>query len=364
MGRIDFWKLDWIYLASALAIIGLGLPFLYSSASTSDFNRQLVWLAVAVAAMFFFVMVDFRVWIARAYWIYAVSGCLLVVVLFAPAINNANSYLRLGPVGMQPSELFKLALILALARHLGKRENQHLLQGLIIPFALTLLPLFLILKQPDLGTAMTIPPILFAMLWASGARFFHLGSAVMLGLASLWPLWEYGMRPYQKTRVYAFLQPELYESAEAYQMLMSLTAIGSGGVSGQGLGNGVITDLDLLPEKHNDFIFGVIAEEGGMAAAGSIILLFLLLTLIGLHIANSCKSKSGSLIAVGASVILGWQALLNIYVVTGLFPTTGVTLPFVSYGGSSLVVSCSLVGLVLNVSQAPPDTSFGEYASG
>lgn len=364
MGKVDLWKLDWVFLAAALAIIGLGLPFLRSSASQADFNRQLVWLAVSLAAMFFFVMVDYRVWIAKAYWIYAASIVLLIAVLFTPAINNANSYIRLGPVGMQPSELFKLALILALARHLGKRENQHLLQGLVIPFLLTLAPLFLILKQPDLGTALTIPPILFAMLWASGARFFHLGSAVALGLASLWPLWEYGMHSYQKTRIYAFLQPELYETAEAYQMLMSLTAIGSGGVYGQGLGNGVITDLDLLPEKHNDFIFGVIAEEGGMAAAGSIILLFLLLTLIGLHIANSTQSKSGRLIAVGASVILGWQALLNIYVVTGLFPTTGVTLPFVSYGGSSMVVSCALVGLVLNVSQAPPDTTFGEYGNG
>lgn len=360
MGRIDFWKLDWVFLAAALAIIGLGLPFLHSCTNALYFNRQLVWLAVGLAAMFFFLMVDFRLWIAKAYWLYAGSVALLILVLFAPPINNARSYLRLGSVGMQPSELFKLALILALAHHLGKRENQHLLQGLIIPALLTLAPLFLILQQPDLGTSLTIPPILFAMLWASGARPLHLGGAVVIGLASLWALWEYGMRPYQKIRVYAFLQPELYESAGAYQMLMSLTAIGSGGISGQGLGNGVITDLDLLPEKHNDFIFGVIAEEGGLAAAGSMILLFLVLTLIGLHIGGNAASKSGRLVAVGVSVVLGWQALLNIFVVTGLFPTTGVTLPLVSYGGSSLVVSCAMIGLVLNVSQAPPPTTFGD----
>ncbi len=354
MGRIDPWRVDWLFLAAALAVVGLGLPFLRSSASPGEFVRQLVWLGVGLAGMIFFTLVDYRFWIRWAYWAYAGSAALLILVLFAPPINNAHSYLRLGPVGMQPAELFKLTLIMALARHLGKRENQHMLHGLIIPFLLTLCPLFLILKQPDLGTALTIPPILFATLWASGARFGHLASAVALGLASIWPMWQYGMKAYQKARIFAFFDPEKYESAEAYQLLMSLTAIGSGGISGLGLGNGVITDLNLLPEKHNDFIFGVIAEEGGFAAAGSMILLFLILSLIGLHIASNAADRFGRLLATGVAVIIGWQAVLNVYVVTGLFPTTGVTLPLVSYGGSSLVVTCAMIGMVLNVSQARP----------
>ena len=354
MGRIDLLRVDWVFLLVALAIIGLGLPFLKSSATPADFSRQIVWLAVGLAAMIFFAITDFHFWIKWAYWVFAVSVLLLVVVLFAPAINNAHSYLRLGPVGMQPSELFKMALILALARHLGKRDSQRMLYGLIIPGVLTLGPMFLIMRQPDLGTGLTIPPILFAMLWASGARFSHLAGAVALGLASVWPLWNYGMKGYQKTRIYAFFNPERYESTEAYQLMMSLTAIGSGGLSGLGLGNGVITDLSLLPEKHNDFIFGVIAEEGGFAAAGSMILLFLLLALIGLHIAWTASDRFGRLVATGVAVIIGWQAILNIYVVTGLFPTTGVTLPLVSYGGSSLVVTCAMIGLVLNVSQSRP----------
>ena len=352
--KIDLYRVDWIFLAVALAIIGLGLPFLKSSATPSDFNRQLVWLGVGLAALIFFTVVDYHLWIRYAYWLYAGSILLLLIVLFAPAINNAHSYLRVGPVGMQPAELFKFTLIIALARHMGKRENQHMLHGLIIPFALTLGPTILILKQPDLGTALTIPPILFATLWASGARFSHLAGCILLGLASIWPMWQYGMKPYQKARIFAFFDPEKYESAEAYQLLMSLTAIGSGGVSGMGLGNGVITDLNLLPEKHNDFIFGVIAEEGGFAASGSMILLFLVLALIGLHIAWASADRFGRILATGVAVIIGWQAILNIYVVTGLFPTTGVTLPLVSYGGSSLVVTCSMIGIVLNVSQSRP----------
>ncbi|MDR3211425.1 MAG: FtsW/RodA/SpoVE family cell cycle protein, partial [Planctomycetota bacterium] len=209
MRHIDFWKLDWIFLLVALAIVVLGLPFLYSSAGGDYFRRQLVWLVFGLATLVVFLMFDFHLWTDRAYWIYAAALAFLVLVLFATPINNARSYLRFGSVGMQPAELFKLALILALAHHLGKRDNQHLLHGLVIPFILTLGPLFLILKQPDLGTALTIPPILFAMLWASGARLLHLLSALGLGLASLWPLWEYGMHTYQKSRIYAFLTPEL-----------------------------------------------------------------------------------------------------------------------------------------------------------
>lgn len=354
LARIDPWRLDWIFALTAMAIMGLGLPFLRSSATGADFHRQLIWLALGLAAMLFCALVDYRLWIANAYWLYAISAAFLVGVLFTAPVNGARSYIRLGSVGMQPAELFKLTLIIALARHLGKRENQHLLQGLVIPFALTLCPLALILRQPDLGTALTIPPVVFAMLWASGARFKHLAGIIGMGLASLWPLWEYGMHGYQKTRIYAFFDPERYEAAEAYQLLMSLAAIGSGGTSGQGLGNGVMTDLDLLPEKHNDFIFGVVAEEGGLAAAGSMILLFLVLILISLHIAWQARELPGRLVAVGVATIIGWQAVLNIYVVTGLFPTTGVTLPLVSYGGSSMIVTCAMVGVVLNVSQSRP----------
>ncbi|MDR2390559.1 MAG: FtsW/RodA/SpoVE family cell cycle protein [Planctomycetota bacterium] len=354
MRKIDPWRVDWEFLAAALAVIALGLPFLRSSASSADFVRQIVWLAFGLAAMIVFALVDHHRWMRFAYWGYAASLLLLIVVLRAPPINNAHSYLRFGPIGMQPSELLKLTLILALARHLGKRENQRMPQGLILPFLITLAPLYLILRQPDLGTALTIPPILLVMLWMSGARFSHLFSGILLGLASIWPLWEYVMRPYQKARIYAFLDPERYETAEAYQLLMSLAAIGSSGVFGQGLGNGIINELDLLPEKHNDFIFGVIAEEGGWVAAAGMILLFLVLTLIGFHISVNAQDRFGRLLAAGAATIIGWQAVLNIYVVTGLLPTTGVTLPLVSYGGSSMVVTCALIGLVLNVSQSSP----------
>ena len=354
MGKIDPWRVDWIFLLATLAIVGMGLPFLNSSASPGDFMKQIVWIAVGLAALGFFSLCDYRWLVRRAHWIYLASAALLAAALMAPPINNAYRFLRLGPVGVQPSEPFKLALILALASHLGESRNLRRAWGLIFPFVLTLAPMCLILKQPDLGTALTLPPILFVTLWVSGARFSHLAITALLGLASSWPMWEYGLRPFQKARIYAFLDPERFASAEAYQLLMSLAAIGASGVFGQGLGDGVITELSLLPETHNDFIFGVVAEEGGLAAAGSMVLLFLILVLIGLHISANAPDRQGRIVAAGVSAIIGWQACVNIYVVTGILPTTGVTLPLVSYGGSSMVATCAMVGMVLNVSQAAP----------
>lgn len=357
---LDLWRIDWIFLCAALAIIGLGLPFMHSAATEVDFQRQLVWIAVGLTALIAFAMIDYRFWIAWAYWFYALSVTLLVFVLFTPAVNNSNRFFRLGPIGMQPSELFKLAIIIALAHHLGKRDNQDTVPGLVIPFLITLLPLGLIMRQPDLGTAMIIPPILLAMLLVSGARPLHICTTIAAGTISAVPMWLWIMKPYQKARVLAFLDPERFESAEAYQMLMSLAAIGSGGISGQGLGNGVITDLDLLPEKHNDFIFGVVAEEGGLAASGSLLLLFLIITLSGFYIAGRIRDPAGRLLATGISSILGLQSLLNIGIVTGMLPTTGMTLPMVSYGGSSMIVSCAMLGLLINVGQAKPDISYRE----
>ncbi|MDR3077304.1 MAG: FtsW/RodA/SpoVE family cell cycle protein [Planctomycetota bacterium] len=354
MGRIDPWRVDWIFLLAALAIIALGLPFLNSSAGPGDFMKQIVWVTLGLAGLGFFALCDYHWLVERAHWIFIASTALLGAALLAPPINNAHRFLRLGPIGVQPSEPFKLALILFLARYLGENADLRRARGLIFPFLLTLGPMCLILKQPDLGTALTLPPILLTALWVSGARFSHLAATILLGLASAWPMWEYGLRSYQKTRIYAFLDPERYASAEAYQLLMSLSAIGASGIFGQGLGNGVITELSLLPEIHNDFIFGVVAEEGGLAAAGSMTLLFLILVLIGLHVSANAPDRQGRIVAAGVSAIIGWQACLNIYVVTGMLPTTGVTLPLVSYGGSSMVVTCAMVGMVLNVSQAAP----------
>ncbi|MBN2713768.1 MAG: FtsW/RodA/SpoVE family cell cycle protein, partial [Planctomycetes bacterium] len=246
--------LDWIVLLATFAIVGLGLVFL-RSASQIFFKQQLIWISLGVVAMILSFSVNYEKLVERAYVIYGGVLSLLVVVLMMPPIRNAHSWIRIPgiPFSLQPTELMKFALVLALARHLRHRENQHRLKGLIMPFVLTLVPMALILKQPDLGSAILLPFLLYGVIYASGARVSHLLCIAGCGAASTVPMWMFVMHGYQKRRILAFLDPVKYQAREAYHLLMSLIAIGSGGFFGQGLHNGRMNELDLLPDKHTDF---------------------------------------------------------------------------------------------------------------
>lgn len=341
-------KLDFLVLGAMAAIVAIGLYYL-ASIDPAYFRRQLLWAGVGGAGLFAVLCVDYRLLLAKAYQVYAGAFLLLMVVLLQPEVRGARSWINFKFFAVQPSEIMKLALILALAAYLGKRDNQWTVRGLIMPFLLLFLPLGLILKQPDLGTGILLPPILFAMLYASGARLLHLGLIAAAGALSAVPMWMFVLKEYQKNRVRAFIDPELYSAREAWQLIQSLIAIGGGGVSGRGWGEGTQNALGLLPDRHTDFIFGIIAEEGGLRTAGTVLGLYLLLVVGGLHIARVCRDPGGKLIAVGVSALIGFQALINIGVVTAVLPTTGITLPLVSYGGSSLVITFAMVGLLLNV---------------
>lgn len=354
MGDGRWRRIDWIVLGCALAIAGLGLVFL-RSANPAFFGKQIQWLAMGLAALAFMFAVPYQRWVEHAWEIYGGALALLVIVLGMPAINHAHSWIKVPGLGfqIQPAEIMKLALILVLARFLMHREDQPKATGLIAPFLLMLIPMGLILKQPDLGTALLLPPTLLCVVYASGARLAHLAAVCASGLFAAVPMW-FLMKGYQKRRVLAFLDPESYEAHEAYQLLMSLAAIGSGGWTGQGLGRGTQNSLSLLPEKHNDFIFGVIAEEGGFVTAAALMALFLLMIWAGLHIARNTREPAGRLIAVGVTCMLGIQVIINIGVVTASLPTTGITLPLVSYGGSSMLVTFAMIGLLLNVGASRP----------
>lgn len=330
------------------AIVAIGLYYL-KSIDLFYFKRQLLWAGVGTLAMLAVLYVDYRRLLAKAYWIYCGAFSLLIFVLLQPEVRGARSWINFKFFALQPSEIMKLALILALASYLGKRDNQWTVRGLIMPFLLLLLPLALILKQPDLGTGILLPPILFAMLYASGARLLHLGIIVFAGAVNMIPMWMFILKEYQKNRVRAFINPELYSAREAWQLIQSLIAIGCGGWSGMGWGEGSQNNLGLLPDRHTDFILGIIAEEGGFLTASALLGCYLLLVIGGLHIARYCRDSEGKLIAVGISSLIGFQALINIGVVTAVLPTTGITLPLVSYGGSSLVITFVMIGLLLNV---------------
>jgi rod shape determining protein RodA len=341
-------QLDFVALFAALGIVAIGLYYL-KSVNPAYYQRQLLWAALAAPALLAALCIDYRKMLNWVYAGYAAAFLMLVYVLLTPPIRGARSWINFGFFSVQPAEIMKLMLILALARYLGQRDNQWTIRGLVAPFLLLFLPLGLILKQPDLGSGILLPPILLAMLLASGARLWHLAAIVASGALAALPMWQFVLKPYQKNRIYAFLNPELYSAREAWQLTQSLIAIGQGGWEGMGWGNGSQNTLDLLPDKHTDFIFGIIAEEGGFVVAAGLLALYWLLVVSGLHIARRCREPAGKLIAVGVSALLGCQSLINVGVVTAVLPTTGITLPLVSYGGSSLLITAAMIGFLLNV---------------
>ncbi|GMV80381.1 MAG: rod shape-determining protein RodA [Planctomycetota bacterium] len=348
-------RLDWFLLGCVALIVALGTVFIASAGGGGAsigwglLLRHGAYVALGLAAFVAVQRADYLVLLRWSPVLYVVLLGLLVAVLFTRPINGARSWFNLYVVNLQPSELMKPVLVLAVAHYLMYRESYKRLSGLLIPLALFLVPMALILRQPDLGTAMVLVPIAFAMLYAAGAKKTDLALVNLAGIAGMVGMWYWVMKPYQQRRILAWLDPEQYRHHEAWQLLQSEIAIGSGGLWGTGWSSAHANAQRFLPEKHTDFIFAVIAEEGGFLLAGLLLLLFLLLALAGLRIARRVREPAGRLIAVGVSVLIAGQALINAGVAVGLLPTTGLTLPLVSYGGSSLISSFLCLGLLANV---------------
>ncbi|MCZ7646629.1 MAG: rod shape-determining protein RodA [Planctomycetota bacterium] len=352
-------RVDWFLLACVGLMAALGTVFIAGATAGAEglawgpLARHLLYVLAGLAAFVAAQRIDYMVLLRHAPALYAILLVMLVGVLFTRPINGARSWFSLYVVNLQPSELLKPVLILAVAHYLMYRESYKRLTGLVTPLALFLIPMALILRQPDLGTALALVPLAFAMLYAAGAKRLHLALMTLAGCAAMVLMWFTVMKPYQKNRILAWLNPEEYRLHEAWQLLQSEIAIGSGGMWGSGMGHTQKNAWELLPEKHTDFIFAVIAEEGGFALAGLLLLLTALAALSGLGIAGRTREPAGRLIAVGVSVLLAGQALINAGVAVGLLPTTGLTYPFVSYGGSSIVSSFLCLGLLVNVGARP-----------
>lgn len=299
---------------------------------------------------------------------------------------GARRWIRLGPVPFQISELMKITYVLAIASYLRWRRNYRTFRGLVVPFALTLLPMALIKIQPDLGTALLFLPVLFAMLFAAGAKVRHLLTIVLMAVLAM-PLFWFKIETYQRLRISGvFLQSEWvrhqfethphwwdrlrpasekaadwrrelqdWEQLKGYQLVHSKTAVGGGGITGQGYAQGPFIENDkLLPERHNDFIFAMIASQWGLLGGLLVMACYAVMVIIGMDVATLTRDPFGRLVAVGFSSLLGVQTLTNLCVTIGLGPVTGVTLPFVSAGGSSLLASFTCIGLVISVAQHRP----------
>lgn len=273
---------------------------------------------------------------------------LVVLLIMGVFTKGARRWFSFGPIAFQPSEFMKIAMVLMTARILMYKQNLSRLSGLIIPFILTVIPMGLIILQPDLGTALVFLPSLFIMLYVAGARVKYLVIAILLILLTL-PVGYFMLKDYQRSRLKVFIDPSKSPSADAFQLISSRIAIGSGGIIGQGWGDEENTPSVFVPERHNDFVFTIIGEEWGFAGTAFVVFLYFVIIISSLLIATTTREPFGRLIIVGLVTLMTVQVFINIGMTIGLAPVTGLTLPLISYGGSSLLSTFIILGLINNI---------------
>ena len=350
-----------LFVAITLALVGLVMIFSASAVVAGQkhhdswyyLKRQLAWLALGLALLHAASRVDYTLWKRLAPPLLALIIVLLVVVLIPSigvAVNGARRWLRLGSISIQPAEMAKLISVIYLAAYLAKKEDrlQHFSTGLLPALLIIGVISGLVLMEPDLGTIVVIGLVAAGMLFLGGARITHLLSLVPVALVGVVGLiW---LSPYRWQRLIAFFYPERDPTGTGFQINQSFLAFGSGGLFGVGLGESK-QKLFFLPEAHTDFVLALVGEELGFIGAGIIVLSFSLFVIRGFQISTRARIPFGRYLGIGITTLIGIQALINAGVVTGLLPTKGLTLPFVSYGGSSLVISLTGVGILLNISR-------------
>ncbi len=387
-------KIDWSLILVAVGLISLGLVALYSTsqAGVNYFSSQIKWMVLGGLVMLFVAFLPNRFLYAISYPVYMVGIGLLILVLFWGHTGyGATRWLRIGPIGFQPSEFAKIGTLLAVARFLtDEREDINHIKPFSIVVGLILLPFLLIARQPDLGTALVFLVIALPILYWAGLRPTYIAlilipgvvmiasfniiifSLVLTGVA----LYLYILKPsvlrsisyfvmniligfrtpaiwnqlkdYQKQRILTFWNPESDPLGAGYQIIQSKVAIGSGGLFGKGFLHGSQTQLRFLPEQHTDFIYAVIGEEFGFFGVLVGLVMFAVLLSRMVHIASILRNPFGSIITIGIATILAFHMFVNIGMTIGLFPVTGLPLPFVSYGGSAMITNMVMIGMVLN----------------
>ncbi|MDD3653330.1 MAG: stage V sporulation protein E [Desulfotomaculaceae bacterium] len=354
---------DFILFLTVMSLLSLGLVMVFSASGYStmvNYNdsfhylkQQLVWALLGLTAMF--IMVRYDYWRLKHYVLpILITAFVLLVMVLIPGIGHevkgAQRWIAMGPLPFAPAELVKLCIIIFTAYGLSQQKDRikNFSKG-VFPYLLVMgLAAGLILKQPDLGTALSLAGIVFVMLFAAGAKMTHLGSLAASGVFAVGL--AIALEPYRMKRFLAFLDPWADPLGDGFQTVQGLYAIGSGGLFGLGLGQSKQKFL-YLPENHTDFIFAIIGEELGFIGASLVILLFAIFIWRGLKIAVTSTDSFASLLATGITAWVGVQAVINIGVVTGSLPVTGIPLPFISYGGTSLLFTMTGVGMLLNISR-------------
>jgi rod shape determining protein RodA len=352
-------NLHWPLVLCTIIICSLGVWNLASATKNAPIVMALVqfrWMLVGAAAVALLLLADYR-WLQTMAWpgYFASLGLLAGVAFFGKKVLGARRWLQMGSMQIQPSEFVKLAVIVVLARwfardETGVRKGQYGIVDLLRPFALILVPVALVMKQPDLGTALVTFAIAMTMVMFAKVKWRDLVILLACGAGASVFAWNRFLKEYQKQRVTTFLNPEAYAKGAGYHAIQSVIAVGSGQWGGKGWGEGTQNQLAFLPEQHTDFIFSVWAEEHGFLGGVVLIALYAFLVLAALDVAANARDKFGSFVSLGIAALFFWHAFINMGMVTGLLPVVGVPLPLFSYGGSSVVADMLGIGILLNVS--------------
>ena len=349
---------DWGLLAVTLLLAIVGVSTLYSAvtadpttAQRSLHLRQMLWYGLGLAVMVASFVINYKTLERWAPVLYLLGVLMLLAVLVTGKfVGGSRRWLPLGPVSLQPSELVKISVVIMLARHYAKEVTSRgfVMRELLWPMAITGLPFVLIVRQPDLGTAMVVLLITLSMTVFVKVERRTAIQIVGFGTVTV-PLVWFFLKGYQKQRILTFLDPDRDPLGAGYHIIQSKIAIGSGMLMGKGFLKGTQNALSFLPEQHTDFIFSVLAEEWGFAGGLILLVLFLVLILWGLNVAAESRDPFGIILAVGITIMIFWQVVINIGMVMGLMPVVGVPLPFISYGGSSILSMMINIGILINV---------------
>lgn len=349
-----FRGLQWGLLLLLGLIAGIGFAMLYSAANGDVdpwASRQMIRFAIVLIAVIAAALIDIAYWFRAAYWIYAAALVLVVAVDLRGFVGmGAQRWIAIGSFQLQPSEVMKIALVLALARyfHCLPPENVTRPRWLLVPALMIAVPVLLVLKQPDLGTAMMLLAAGGALLFVAGVKLWMF-AAGMAGAAAAAPLAWTMLRGYQKSRLTTFLDPEGDPLGAGYHILQSKIALGSGGLFGKGFLQGTQSHLSFLPEKQTDFIFTMIAEEFGLVGGLVLLALYLAVLVYAFAIALRSRSRFGRLLGLGIATNFFLYAFINTAMVTGLIPVVGVPLPLISYGGTAMIAVLIGFGLLMNI---------------
>ena len=346
-------QINWVFVLLICLTASVGFLMLYSASNGRMdpwATRQIIRFFIGLTLMLTVAIVDIRVWLKYAYVIYFIAIGLLLVVEFGGIIGmGAQRWINFGIFNLQPSEIMKVAIILAIARYFYARRLEYVNSFIHIsmPLVLIIFPALLILRQPDLGTTILLVATGLTMLFLVGVKLWFFAVGLVLSIIACYPIWNFVLLDYQKSRLLTFFDPGRDPLGAGYHILQSKIALGSGGIFGKGFLKGSQSHLSFLPEKHTDFIFTMLAEELGLIGGLALIFLYLLMLIYAFAISVRCRNHFGRLICMGVSISFFLNIFVNISMVMGILPIVGMPLPLISYGGSAMMTLMFSFGLLL-----------------